>query len=379
MAEWRYLFFNLNGDGSETLLNGNVKVSGPSLTRVLSGPHQISATINTVDSALQDVQGNLMIRRKKTTMMAEDPNGNIWVGGLVFDYHIDGPVLTIDVAGMTAYAKDMPYDGEYEGIDVDPIDVFRICWGHLQNKPGGNLGLEIDSTASPVRMGKPAEDVAFQTSAGESVNFTAGPVQLNSWSTNDLGGRMDDLASGTPFDYLEEHYWEGDNVRHFLRIGTPSIGSRKDDLRFVLGENVGKMPSEAYDADDVVTEVWVYGAGEGRDRILGIAAAYPQDSLRSVKIIDDKKITSVEEAQARAAQELFLYAPDAPGAGITELVVTNHPNAPRGSYDVGDEVRYGGDHDWGEVDVWVTILKLTAQPESGDFLVASVIRSDRIR
>jgi hypothetical protein len=31
------------------------------------------------------------------------------------------------------------------------------------------------------------------------------------------------------------------------------------------------------------------------------------------------------------------------------------------------------------IDIWVTVLKLTARPESGNDLVATVVRSDTIR
>lgn len=376
---WQYLLFNLNGDGTEDLVHPDVKLSGPSLSRVLSGPHEISGSLALPDASLLD-HGQLLIRRWKTALMAVMPGGDrIWCGGIVADYHIDGPSLVLDVAGFTAYPKDQPYDGEYEGVGVDPTDIYRMLWSNLQAKAGGDLGLEIDSTTSDVRVGTPAENVDFTTSSGENVNFTAGPVKINWWSTDDVGGYIDTMAKATPFDTLEDHHWEDDQVRHFVKIGVPSIGNRKDDLRFVLGENVFKMPSETYAGEDVATEVWVFGSGEGRDRVRGVAGVVVENSVRRVIVIDDKTITSKELAYARASQELFFHQPDTPGAGIAELVIRNHPNAPLGSYDVGDEIRYSGDHDWGTVDIWVTILKLTARPEEGDDLIATVTRSDTIR
>jgi hypothetical protein len=375
---WRYLFFQLNGDGTETLLDGNVKLSNPSLTRVLSGPHQISATLNQISPSLLQ-NGQLQIRRWRTSVMAESPSGEIWVGGVIADFSVDGPTISFDITGFTTYAKKQPFDAEYEGVDVDPLDVVRTMWAHLQSRNGGHLGLELDATTTPVRIGTPAEQVDFTTSTGENVNFVAGPVKLNWWSTDDIGGKFDDFASSTPFDYVEEHTWDDDVVAHSLRIGFPALGSRKDELRFVLGENVFKMPTEQYDEDDVVTEVWVFGAGEGRDRVRGVASVAPRDSLRRVKTVDDKTITSKEKAFERASAELFRYQPDIPGAGVVELVIQDKGSAPFGSYDVGDEIRYSGDHDLGVIDIWVTVLKLTAHPESGNDLIATVVRSDTIR
>ena len=55
------------------------------------------------------------------------------------------------------------------------------------------------------------------------------------------------------------------------------------------------------------------------------------------------------------------------------------PMLPLGSYDVGDEIAYVGDHDWGLIEVWVKIVKLTIQPETSDDVVATVVRTDTIK
>lgn len=377
MADWRYLLFTLNGDGTEVLANSELKLTKPQLSRVLSGPHQITGSI-ALPYAEMIQTGQIVIRRRKTAIMAEDPNGDIWVGGLVFDYSIDGPVMSLDVAGFSAYPKDEPYDGDYSKQNIDPLQVHRDIWDYLQSQPGGNLGLELNDASSPVKIGTPATDTSSSDTTSENLAGDKGPVRLNWWSTEDLGGVQDTLAKNTPFDYLEIHEWDGDVVRHRLVRGYPTIGVRRDGGRFVLGENVAKMPGEDYSEDDVATAVMVLGAGEGRSRIRGMAAINPVNSLRRVKVIDDKDITKPADAQKRAQEELQRYQPEVLGAGITELVISNHPNAPLGTYDVGDEILYSGDHDWGPVDVWVKIIKLTISPDDGDNVIASVVRSDTL-
>lgn len=370
---WRYLLCELDGsDGSETIVHTEFPIKKPTLSRALSTPHQITGTLDVPTADLFREDGSPLLRRWKSTIYAEDPNGKIWVGGMLADYTIDGPVLALDVAGFTAYPVDEPYDDEVEFVQTDPLDVVRHIWQWLQVRPGGNLNLRVDDTATPVRVGEPREE-------GEGADQSAAPLQLNWWSTDNLGSKIDELAKSAPFDYLEHHTWgDGDNILHRLELGYPTIGRRLDNLSFTLGVNVRKMPAETLDGEDVVTGVRVLGAGEGRDRIIGVAESAPSDSVRRIKTVVDKLITSNDEATVRARQELARYTNDRPGAGITELIITDSPEAPFGSYDVGDEIPYVGDHDWGEVDVWVKIVKLTIQPDTSDDIIATVVRTDSL-
>jgi hypothetical protein len=382
MAGWRYLLYQMNGDGTETLLHPGLPLSDPQLTRALSTPHQITGTLSVPKVDLIREDGTPLIKRWRTAVYAEQPDQRLWIGGVVADYDINGPQLTLDVAGLTAYAAGTPYEGPpLEKVQVDPLDMVRLVWDYIQTQPGGNIGLVVDSAKSTVRIGEARKDVDFTTGSGDSVDFTAGPIMLNAWSTDDLGAKVDEWAKAVPFDYLEHHEWIPGQEwpRHRLQLGWPAIGVRRDELRFVLGENVFKMPAESLPGEDIVTGVIVQGAGEGKDRIRGAAHAAPKDSLRRVKTITDKKITTVADANKRAAEELTKYAEDRPGAGIVELVIRDHVNAMFGTYDVGDEIPYVGDHDWGPVEVWVKIVKMTIAPESSLDVVATVVRTDTIR
>lgn len=375
---WRYAAFRANGDGSYTLVNGELPLSDPSLIRNLSKPHQISGRLNTPLADVRTEDGQPIFQRKRTIIIAEDPNEEIWLGGLVYNFSIDGPQLTLDIAGLTAYPSGEPFDGDVSLVQQDAFDVVRLLWDHLQSKDGGDIGLAIDQRMSGILIGQPAEDVSFETSAGESVDFTAGPVQLNWWTTTDIASKIDSLARDVPFDYLERWSWDGDQPTAFLELGAPTIGVRKTESKFILGVNVFKMPSETLPSDAVVTDVLVLGAGEGRERVRGRASIAPRNSLRSTKVITDKKITANWEADIRAAEELAKYVDDRPGSGITELIIRNSENAEFGSYDVGDEVLYSGDHDWGDVELWVKILSLEVRPETSDDIVARVIRADMV-
>lgn len=615
MSGWRYLLYEVNGDGTDTLIRSDLPLSNPTLTRVLSGPHSISATLEIPTRALLREDGEPLIRRWKSMIVAEDPNEQVWLAGLVAGFSIDGPTMTLDISGFTGYAANQPYEGAKDFLEADPIAIIRYIWDWLQSHPGGSLGLRLDgSTETPIRLGHgtyatdengeilpnlaiphkqwdelydlqwvggpvhkvhveeslwtwlinhgfdrgpdnelgqvvyppttwteefpwwevellnrgwvggpvrrpdvPSELWEFLSTHGwaprsgdaveklyppstepdtsaypdpvwdelyrlqwaggiirrsdvpdwvaarvleigwtqdpndadvlrppaENITATAtglpgwevdlinkgwvgGPVRhsdltqlqwdylhdhrwrtrpdgpddllwqpdrirlfldeddivveaepysLNWWSTGDLGAKIDELVS--EFDYLEQHSWDIERTRvvRTVKFGYPTLGTRRHNLRFVLGENVFKMPSESLASEDVLTGVIVLGAGEGRARVRGSAYTSPTKSLRRVKTVTDKLIESNQDADRRAQQILAKHQAEYAGSGVTELVIRNSDAAPMGSYDVGDEILYAGDHDWGPVDVWVKIVKLTVNPEESDDMIASVVRA----
>lgn len=68
----------------------------------------------------------------------------------------DGQWLNVMAVGFSEYPNGMPWvDIPYSGTGVDPLDIVRLIWSKLQNKPSGNLGVTVDATKSPIRLGTP--------------------------------------------------------------------------------------------------------------------------------------------------------------------------------------------------------------------------------
>ena len=63
---------------------------------------------------------------------------------------------------------------------------------------------------------------------------------------------------------------------------------------------------------------------------------------------------------------------------ISALEVRDHPQAPIGSYDVGDEIRVQGDTGWADIDLWMRVTAIGISPEAGDAASLSLIRSDKV-
>lgn len=361
---WRFIATRLNGDGTETPLDYNIPLTDPKITYDLSGPGQITGTITPETSRLQK-DGRPLFLEWSTAIYAEC-DGHIRGGGILTDLTEDGPSLAITAPGFTTYPAGQPYTGSYSQVGVDPLVVVRHIWAHLQGKPGGNIGLQIDDTTSTVRLGTTANPDDTES----------GPYVLAPWKTTDLGAVLDELAENTPFDYRIDHAWDGDQITHQLVIGAPTLGARKTNLRFVVGENIFAEPGLAYGGKNYASGVLLVGAGEGRDMIAQVAEQTPV-RLRRIAVVEDKTITTKAKGLAAAETESKLRS------GLADftqdLVVTDHPNAPLGSYTVGDEIpvttaRKGWTN--GQT-IWVRILSLTLDPDTGTTSI-TVIRPEKV-
>ena len=250
MTGWRYLVFS---EPAREYL-GEVDLADVQLTRTLSGPGELSAVV----TPGQDIS----LSPWHVSVWAEDASGRIRGGGLLLpgDVSSDGP--HVECMGFSGYPQGMPWTaGQVKYVDTDPLNIVRAIWAHLQAQPGGGLGVAVDATTSPVRVGEPERQVEFTTGGGQDVAFEAGPYSLDWWSSHDLGKNIDDLAVETPFDYLEHTVWAGESLAHRLELGYPTIGSRRTNLRFEVGVNVTILPTLVGDEESYASEVHAFGCG----------------------------------------------------------------------------------------------------------------------
>src|SRR5699024_842495 len=83
-------------------------------------------------------------------------------GGIVTTVEHADREIRVNCTGITGYAQDMPWLAKREDlIEVDPLDIVRMIWDHLQDASSGNLHLSVDSLSSPVRVGEEEHDVEF--------------------------------------------------------------------------------------------------------------------------------------------------------------------------------------------------------------------------
>lgn len=370
MKGWRYIAQRLPGD---SFIDLTVPLEDVEITDVLSGDNSLTGTIPARYNRLVGQDGLPVLMPWASAIWAEK-DGIIRGGGIVTDVTPDGGQLQVSCVGYTGYLDGMPYTGSgYVGVGVDPLDVVRTIWSYVQDQPNGDLGLVLSGETSPVRTGTELTQPEYDAENGDHTYQTEA-YKLSWYKDNNLRDNVNNLASQTPFDYHERHAWAGDSVAHFLDLGYPRIGTQRTDLRFALNENVLAQPQVSFVGDDYATDTFVLGAGEGATQIN--ATQYRERvGLRRVAVVVDSSLRSIESAQSRALAELAWRKNI---QEIDSFTVRDHPNAPLGSFSVGDEVWIQGRLPWTLLGTWVRISEITIRPSDPDSISIQVIRTDKL-
>lgn len=370
---WRYFAQRLTPDGPAEILDLELPLVDPTLTETLSGPSAISASIPLEFSRLK-VGGRPLLAEWGAAIYAE-ADGQIRLGTILVRSQFADQEWSLECSGFTGYAQGLPYLDATFFVEEDPLNIVRHIWDYIQTKHSP-LGMVLDGTTSPVRLGTELEQVEFDTQAGP-VSFEAGPRKLAWFQTDDLGKEVDSYAKETPFDYTEEHSWNAGrtNIEHRMRLWYPRKGVRRPDLRFVLGENLFTPPSITSDGAEYANGVLGLGAGEGRDMIRSeVAYAATVDRLRRVAVVTDKSLRSQTSVNALARRELAMRLE---AEEVSTVIVRNHPHADVTAIEVGDEIRIQAEGGWRDVDLWCRVLSRSIKPDSSDDVELSVIRADR--
>jgi hypothetical protein len=377
VAEWRYIATRLHGDGTEDIIHPDLPLEDVSLTEVISGPNGHSSKISPALGLIAADDGFDVIEPWSTAIYAE-ADGAIQHGCIVTDRAFSGPDLSITGAGFTAAIKDQPYSGGKFFVETDPIDIVRHVWAHWQGLEGGNLGLVVDAvTKAGLLIGTELKQVEFDTQNGP-VSFEAGPVKLNDYSTDDLGGFVDKLAQDYPFDYVESHRWNATRtaIEHHLDFAAPRFGRRRDDLIFQAGANLLGSPEETDASESYASAVLVRGAGDGPSMKRKLVLRAGEKRLRRVMIHTDNTIKTDSGLLKRGTALLNALK----GSNdVTEVLVRDSELAPLRSWKNGDEIQIQTDSEWtGEGSIWVRVLSTTINPDDLEVARLAVIRADKV-
>lgn len=352
----------------------DLPIVNPTVSYVLSGPTTISGVLDPEDPEIR----NLIESRKLDAWACWvhlEIDGIVRASGILQPVNVDESPLTIEVTGPSGYVQGIPYMGELSAIAIDPADVVRAIWAHVQSYPDGQLGVTVNGT-TPVRIGEPEPEEGKEYAEGER---PSGPYKLSWWEGPDCGREIDSLAQEAPFDYVERCAWNADKtaVVHWIDLAYPRIGTRREDLRFADGENIiGAVPVEETD-DLYASQVVMFGKGEGRDTIRGYAGRPMGGRLRRVAVIQDATIESSSRASAVAAVELERRQ------GLIDVtdieVEARHTNAQFGTYAVGDDILVDVEVPWlGRIRQFERILSITYSPD-GETVRLQLRRAEAFR
>ncbi|MER7164490.1 hypothetical protein ABT336_00205 [Micromonospora sp. NPDC000207] len=148
---WRYIAQRAT---TREWLDWDLDLRRDELTRALSGPGSLRGTLSPDVGRLRAPDGRLLLEPWGTLLYAE-ADGQIRWGGIVVSSQTAGATWSIEAAGMTTYPHGLPYLDEWSRVQVDPANAIREIWRHVQDQPDGDLGMIVDPTTTPVRLGTP--------------------------------------------------------------------------------------------------------------------------------------------------------------------------------------------------------------------------------
>ena len=153
MGDWRYFATNLNGDGTETFLAGQLPLSNVSITDALSSPDSMTFDIRPEDQRLKLPTG-VVFEPWRTAIYAEK-DGLVRHGSIVRGLQSKFDVLTIDTIGFSGFLNEQPWTSAPRLLyQVDPADVIRTIWAEYQGKPAGNIGMTVSpGVKTSVKLG----------------------------------------------------------------------------------------------------------------------------------------------------------------------------------------------------------------------------------
>ena len=253
--------------------------------------------------------------------------------GIVTDNKIDpdSGVMLVEVTGPIGYPKGIPWLENFNPIAVDPFEVVQRIWAHLQSTSNSQLNINAIPASSGTQM---LPGYGFD---GSILSFDFFAMFIRAVDMPDCGDVITGLSRDIPFDMFEEASWDANRTEltKNIRMAYPFGGLYQQYLRFALGENVKSCEKEEEMDIEPVTDVIIRSWIPGKVYSSELANADPT-RLRRVVIEEDAYIDSTERSAAWAKRKLTRR--NVPFSFKKIVVIPDHPNAPFGSYNVGDTI-----------------------------------------
>lgn len=345
-----------------------VTVEPPEVVRTLSGPSTIKFQVSPDEPSMADID----FKAYGYIVYAEvlKDNGQRWIvaGGIVQPVEIDREtgLVTVEAKGWSNYPDKIPWLQNWNPIAVDPFEVIHRIWNHVQSYPSGNLGVTVQPASSGTLLLP-----GFYFDGSEFVlDFFAYFVRMEDY--RDCLEEIVSLCRDVPIDYFENMTWNAGRtaIDKTLQLAYPRGGTQLTNIMFRQRENVLAMtPAQEMDMDyvsDVIVRSWF----PGKMIQASISNADPYRYRQVVKE-EDALINSRERAMAWMGRKLARRQVPSHWSSIT--VDMHHPNAPFGSYDVGDDILVSGEMPMkGRRSEWHRIM--TIQPSDVQGMVTMTIK-----
>ncbi len=346
----------------------NVVPMEPIVSRVLSGPASIQFKIHPKDPSIQLADGSGPIQLKPWGHIIHalkyglDGTEQVWASGIMQPSDVDPQtgIMSVQAQGFSNYAKGLPWLENWNPIAVDPFEIVSRIWTHIQSYAQGNLNVTVYPSSSGTQMlpGFSFENEEFIQ------DFFA--IFIRESDRNDCGDYITKLARDIPFDYLEEttRATPSSAFQKKIKLAYPYGGVDQEALVFRAGENIISATPKQEVEVDWFSDIIINGYFPGKVYSATISNA-DTNRLRRVMSETDLHINSNERAAAWGHKKLSRRQWP---AGQFESIVIDpyHPNAPHGSFDVGDIIRIQGEVPWyGNLNVKHKIMSHTWDETKG--------------
>lgn len=355
-------------DSHGTILARDIRVEGEyTVVRSLSGPATIKFAVRGDEPTVAGIDwkawGQIVHAELKKT------DGSRWIvaSGIVQPTETDPEtgVITVTATGFSNYPDGIPWLDNWNPIAIDPFAVIHRIWNHVQSYPQGNLNVVVEPASSNTLLLP-----GFYFDGSEFVlDFFAYFVRAEDY--RDCQEEITSLCRDIPIDYVEVSEWNSNKtaVNKKIRLDYPRRGVQQQGLAFRAGENV-KLASPVTEADmDWVSDVIVRGWWPGKMHSSTFSNADP-DRFRRVVKDEDALINSRERSEVWAKRKLTRRQVPPHWGSIT--VDMWHPNAPFGTYEVGDDILISAvmpTH--GRVTEWHRILTMQIDDSRGEVLLTT--------
>jgi hypothetical protein len=355
MGRWRYWTQHaLTG----VQLHPALPLSDVDFGNELNGPGSFTATI-----APRFVKANVDALKPGQALIYAEADGFLRWGGMVWDVDVEDDKYLIEAASWSSYLT-ARHDthGELKGrgpyVYTDPCKIIRDLWAYAQEQPDGDLGVIVDATSSNMTVGTPAE-----------------LWHSHVYETPNLGDQLDDLVSeeGAPQYTNTCRYLSNGSVEKRLRLGYPRLGARRTDISFRSGVNIIDAPPVRYAGDDFANVIIATGSGEGT-ATRRVEAPSRDGGLRMEHVLALPTVNGTDVLGKRAAAELKRRKVM---GQVETITVRDHPNAPLGSWQIGDDVHVTVNNQWVSWSGWARVMADSYRPsETPDQAVLSLKRAD---
>jgi hypothetical protein len=362
---YKYSAFKMNGNGTVSQLAGDLPLTGVSYSIGLSTPDTLNATLSPELAYAKTSTGDALFKPWSTLLVVER-DGLIKTACIVTDMPVLPESIGMTCVGLMGYFADQPYRGERSFIAADPAALIRHMVSHIQEWQDANLGLAVNGTTTTAKVGVKA-----------TADNSEGPYRLAWYETHDVGGQIDEMIKAGGLEYKVDHKWVNGLPSSTLNLAFPRHGTRRTDLRFVVGENIVEPPTVENNGEEIATDVIVLGSGEGAKTIRGQSPHKKTGTLARFKVVSGKSYQQTSQAVREANRLLNWFGGDT--EEITELSVVNHPNAPTGSIQIGDDILIQGSREGYNQDysMWVRVLGIEHNTED-DSASLTVARAEKV-